>query len=121
MLCIHEVVMYGCIVSLPFECNMPVNQTEFNFLFLGSRLSMHAQKFDMVLVCRSNAKPVAGLSVDGLHWYNTEPASDPSHPVWMPDEEDEEAAWRLPEASHQVLIPLKEMDLDLQARPLLCW
>lgn len=73
----------------------------------------------MVHACRSNAKPVAGFSVDGLHWYNSEGATNPTHPVWLPEEEDESAAWRLPEASHQVLIPLKEMDLDLQARTLL--
>lgn len=53
--------------------------------------------------------------MDGLHWYKTTAAEDPTNPVWEPEEEDETAAWRLPEASHHVLIPLKELDLDLQA------
>ena len=61
---------------------------------------------------------MAGFSVDGLHWYATDPAADAAAPVWAGEggDDDSAAAFRLPEASHEILIPLKEMDLDLQVR-----
>jgi hypothetical protein len=56
------------------------------------------------------------VSVDGLRWFTTQAAHDADSPVWAPAQEDPAEAFHVPDASHQLLVPLKELDLDLQVR-----
>lgn len=62
---------------------------------------------------RPEHKSVAALSPDGLHWYKTGKAYDGPNPVW--ETTGDVQAGDL--GKHLLLIPLKELDVGLQARP----
>lgn len=65
--------------------------------------------------CRAGAKPVVGFSVDGVHWYKTAAAEDAVNPAWHAKDPGTDDPDGDELGGHHFLLPLKELDLGLQA------